>query len=84
MSRFKGSYNDPTTISYFCKGCGQSVASPISFHCRWSVIGTNGRGRQICLTESWKGTIRCPKCGEKNNHVWPRQTTDTFWHETKR
>lgn len=81
MSHSKGSYDDPTTIAYICRGCDHSVASPISFHCRWSVVASRGAARKIRLTESWDGSIRCPKCGEKNNHVWPRKTEDEFWYD---
>jgi hypothetical protein len=81
MSRSKGSYDDPTTIAYICRGCDHSVASPISFHCRWRVLATSRRGdRQIQLIERWHGKIHCPDCGTNNSHVWPRKTEDLFWH----
>jgi hypothetical protein len=81
MSRSKRSYEDPTTIAYICRGCEQSVASPIVFHCKWTVVANSGRARQIRLTESWHGSILCPKCSVKNNHVYPRHTEDLFWHD---
>ena len=85
MSRFKGSYDDPTTIAYFCEGCGHSVASPISFFCEWAVVETNYRGsRKIKLIERRYDEIICPDCGADNDHAWPRDTTDFFWYEAKR
>jgi len=79
--RHRGTYSDPTTIAYVCRGCEDTVASPISFACQWHVVATNWKGRQILLTETRKGDILCPKCGARNNQAYPRKTTDLFWHD---